>query len=112
MDEFYEKRLTERIPQAGRLDVLLHGRRDWRGQADLVDCSEGGLGIELGQSLKRGTVVILRPTARVPYRCAHQGTDAAPFNLVTAKVRWCREVPSPAGISFFRVGVQRMLPSC
>ena len=88
MDEFSEKRVTKRIPQSG------------------------GLGLELWRDLKRGTVVILRPVARTSRRCVLSDLETTPFNLVTAKVRWCREVPSPAGISLFRVGVQRMLPSC
>lgn len=30
--------------------------------------------------------------------------------MVTAKVRGCREVPSPAGIALYRIGAKRMLP--
>jgi len=47
---------------------------------------------------------------QMSHKTSHEGREAVQFNMVTAKVRWCLEIPSPAGVSDFRIGVQRMLP--
>jgi len=57
-----------------------------------------------------GTVVLWRLMGQMSHKTSHEGREAVQFNMVTAKVRWCLEIPSPAGVSDFRIGVQRMLP--
>jgi hypothetical protein len=110
MDEMLERRLAERFPQAARLEIQIHCREGWGGRGDLVDCSESGVGFHVAKRLKQGTVVLLRVAKPLPRRSSHGDQDATRFNMVTAKVRWCRELPSPAGIALYRVGAKRMLP--
>lgn len=110
MDETLEKRSTRRFANAGRVEIRVHGRKGWCAPGELVDCSEAGVGLQVSERLKRGTVVLLRVSGGLPPASCHEDLEGVAFNMVTAKVRWCREVPSPAGVSFFRVGVQRMLP--
>lgn len=110
MDDHQEKRRTRRFPQAGRVEISVHGRTGWSGMGSLVDCSEGGLGFEVSKGLKTGTVVLLRMMGPMSTKISHDAREAVRFNMVTAKVRWCREISSPAGISVFRIGARRMLP--
>lgn len=110
MDETLDRRLANRFPQAARLEIQIHCRAGWGGRGDLVDCSESGVGFHVAERLKRDTVVLLRVAKPLPGTASHADQDATRFNMVTAKVRWCREVPSPAGVALYRVGAKRMLP--
>jgi hypothetical protein len=110
METTAEKRSTKRFAQTGHVEIQMHCRAGWRGGGDLIDSSQGGVGLSTPEAFKRGAIIVLRVNEQGPGTAPPWHHEAGPFNLVTAKVRWCREVRSPDGASAFRIGVQRLLP--
>lgn len=110
MNEHADKRSTKRFARRAKMDIRGHTRASLRAKGDLVDCSEGGVGFTSGEALKRGEVVLLRVCGESSHDVSPWPPEAGQFNMITAKVRWCLEIPCIEADSRFRVGVQRMLP--
>ena len=110
MDPAMEKRSTKRFAQTARVVIQMHCRAGWHGSGELIDSSRGGVGLCAPEAFRKGTIVVLRVNGQgldaAP--CWHR--EAGPFNLVTARVRWCRELQAPSEASVFRIGLQRLLP--
>lgn len=110
MDEPVEKRLTKRFPRDAAVEIRGHTRAELRVKGKLADCSEGGVGFFSPEAMKRGDVVLLRICAASAQEAPRWPSEAGQFNMLTAKVRWCRESRSADDGEGFRVGSQRMLP--
>ena len=111
METIMDNRSTKRFTGTGRVDIQMFSRANWCGMGDLMDSSLGGAGFRTSEAFKRGAILVLRVNEQGPDSASRLHREAGPFYLVTAKVRWCREVRSDSGASVFRVGVQRMLPT-
>jgi hypothetical protein len=110
MDEQVEKRSTKRFFRHAAVEIRGHTRSNLCAKGKLIDCSEGGVGFFSREEMKRGDVVLLRVCAASSRETSRWSSEAGPFNMITAKVRWCLESQSRDGEDGFRVGSQRMLP--
>jgi hypothetical protein len=105
-----EHRSTKRFAETGRVEIRMLCRAGWHGVGELIDSSQGGMGVCTSDVLKRGTIIVLRMNEKTPATATRWHQEAGQFNLVTAKIRWCQELRSDSGASVFRIGVQRLLP--
>jgi hypothetical protein len=111
METVMDNRSAKRFAGTARVEIRMLCRAHWCGLGDLMDSSQGGVGFRTSEALKRGAIIVLRVKEQGSDTASCWHHEAGPFYLVTAKVRWCRELRSTSGASVFRVGVQRMLPS-
>ena len=105
-----EKRLTRRFARQAEVEIRGHTRSHWNAKGQLVDCSEGGVGLLSPERMKRGEVVLLRVCAESARDTSRWPEEAGQFHMITAKVRWCFENFSEKDGAVYRVGVQRLLP--
>ena len=110
MDDKNEKRLTKRFLRHTVVEIRRHCCPGLYAVGVLVDCSEGGVGFFSPEAMKRGDAVLLRVCATSSRGTSRWPPEAGQFNMITAKVRWCRESQTDDGDDGFRVGSQRMLP--
>ena len=110
MNEHTEKRSTRRFTRQATMEIRGHTRVSLRAKGVLIDGSEGGVRFTSGEAMKKGDVVILRVCGGSRRDASPWPAEAGQFNMITAKVRWCLEIPCLEADSRFRVGVQRMLP--
>ena len=110
MDIEFEKRLTRRFVRHAAVEIRWHSRPELCEKGILVDCSEGGVGFLSPAAMRGGDVILLRVYDVSSREASHWSREAGQFNMMTAKVCWCRESRLPEGEDGFRVGGQHMLP--
>ena len=110
MTEQAEKRSCKRFARQAVVEIRGHTCSHHFANGELIDCSEGGVGFFSPEEMKQGDVVLLRVCAASSRDASRWSPEAGPFNMITAKVRWCLESRSRGGEDGFRVGSQRMLP--
>ena len=110
MDVKNEKRLTRRFLRHAAVEIQRHCQPELRAKGVLVDCSEGGVGFLSPAAMRIGDVILLRVCAASSRGTSRWPAEAGQFNMITAKVCWCREQQRDDKDEAFRVGSQRMLP--
>jgi len=110
MTEKKEKRVVFRLTHRKYVEISLHGRNLQPHRGELYNSSEAGIGLISPVKLKPGDIILLRLQSGRDARGILWPSEGGPFQMVSAKVRWCEDDFAPDGTPGYRIGVERLLP--
>lgn len=110
MNEEKDKRVVFRLTHRKYVEISLYNRKMPSQWGELLDSSESGIGLLSPVKLKPGDIILLRLHSGVEDREIAWPSEAGPFHMVSAKVRWCEDDFTPDGGPVYRIGVERLPP--